>query len=176
MARVRPALWRGQRARSASARAATSSASTSTAAAGPAVRACQTAMEMSPPNYLPDLPTETEPSYMPVWHSFETRAWEIGENIRAALKADRSLRRNDSVLRALADVIDCTTLRRGRQSFFFSLEYVSARKYAPRVAAYLSDKDVRGHALSALLKMRAAGYAAAVWFLRKRRCAGRFRN
>jgi hypothetical protein len=126
------------------------------------LRACQTAMEMSPPNYLPDLPTETEPSSMPVWHSFETRAWEIGENIRAALKADRSLRRNDSVLCALADVIDCTTLRRGRQSFFFSLEYVSARKYAPRVAAYLSDKDVRGHALSALLKMRAAGYAAAV--------------
>jgi hypothetical protein len=120
------------------------------------------AIRLAPNEHLPELALSSELLNAPQWYPFELRAWEIGENIRSLLKANKKLRSNDELLSAIAAVIDCENLRRGRQSFFFSLEFVKAQKYAPRVATHLSDSDVRGHALKALLKMRVPGYSEVV--------------
>lgn len=124
--------------------------------------AIDSALGLAPKDVPPDLPENSNAKNEPAWHLFEHRAWEIGEAIRQALAAKPSLRKSAPIQRGLLAVADRRQLRRGRQSFFFGLSHVAAQPHADRVAAHLADEDVQGHALDALLKMRARGYSEGV--------------
>ena len=61
-------------------------------------------------------------------------------------------------MHAILVVVRCRNLRRGRQSFAMVLGYKAAARFADDLAPFLSDCDIDGHILDALLKMRAPGF------------------
>ncbi len=96
------------------------------------------------------------------WNQLEYKAWTLGEVIRQTLVKNPKLKASPVVLESILEVVECRGLRRGRQSFLLSLSFAGAAHFAPRIAPFLKDNDVSGHALNALIRMRAIGYAAEV--------------
>src|SRR5262249_49105875 len=119
--------------------------------------ACKLARSMAPGEYPPDLPCEPELLGAPAWYPFETRAWPIGERIRQSFKEHPKLKRDQNVICEVMEVIECVNLRRGRQSFVMSLGFTGASAMAARLGRFLGDRDIDGHVISTLLKMKASG-------------------
>jgi hypothetical protein len=124
--------------------------------------ACQKARALAPTDYPPDLPAKPELLGAPDWYPFEHTVWALGEDVRQALTRAPSLRRDVALLGSIAEVLDTVNLRRGRQSFAMALGFKGAAPLAPRLAEHLSDGDLRGHIVQALLKIGAPGFASAV--------------
>jgi hypothetical protein len=125
------------------------------------VRMCSSASALAPREEPPDLGTDD--AGVPRWHPYEFKVWQIGEDIRLALKAAPKLRADSQVQECLLMVAEDRRFRRGRQPFIMNLGYRAAASHAARVAALLGDDDVAGHALDTLLKMDASGFARQVW-------------
>jgi hypothetical protein len=115
-------------------------------------------------------PTDLAPgkytSGQPEWSRLEHTAWSLGEQVRQALARNPKLRTKPEILEAIVQVVECESLRRGRQSFALCLAFVGAKPTAARLSPYLGDKDVCGHVLRALIGMRAPGYTSEVAQLR----------
>jgi hypothetical protein len=126
-----------------------------------AIALAEKALELAPPYFPPDLPLIPELG-APEWYGFEERSWELGELIRQYFVKTPKLKADRDVLAKVADVIDQTHLRRGRQSFVMLLGNVKAAYLAPRLSLQLPDDDVAGHVVSTLVKMRIAGYTQMV--------------
>lgn len=94
----------------------------------------------------------------PEWYSFEHEAWAIGEEIRQWLSANLKLKEEKRIKEGIFTVIQNQNLRRGRESFVMLLGYKNAADMAERVAVYLDDDDISGHALDTLHKMKIYGY------------------
>ena len=124
--------------------------------------ACEAALGLAPDHFPPDLPTNEVLAGAPDWYAFEHRAWEIGEEIRQALSANRKLRQNSAVQESMLRVALERNLRRGRQPFVTNLAFKSAQPLAKYLVAFLNDPDIDGQVVAALLKMQAAGYCAEV--------------
>jgi len=124
--------------------------------------ACEEALALAPPGRLPDLPPTQFSAGEPDWYPFEHQAWGIGETIWRGLRTHRGLRRDPATLEKILQVANCQALRRGRQSFILSLGFSGASHLAEKLALMLGDSDVEGHVASALLKMRAPGFAKPV--------------
>ena len=125
------------------------------------LQALDSARRLVPTKKLPTL-SLSRIARQPEWHAVEQAAWEIGESVRQALMAAPRLRKSASIREALVSLTEQENLGRGRQAFFFSLSHVAAGSVADRVARHLDDPEVQGHALDALLKMKAYGYIQAV--------------
>ena len=126
------------------------------------VGACVSVRALAPATFPVDLPTSKLLSGAPGWYDFEEQAWPIGEAICRSLKAAPKLRKDPAVLNALASVVRCVNLRRGRQSFVMALSTKSAAAFATELASYLTDPDIDGHALDALIKIGAGGFISQV--------------
>lgn len=116
----------------------------------------------APESRPPNLPPGANTAGQPEWYKFEHTAWSVGERVRQALASTPKLRCAPEVVEALAEAVECESLRRGRQPFLLCLAFVGAQSVAGRVVPYLKDEDVQGHVLHALLGMRISGYAADV--------------
>jgi hypothetical protein len=101
----------------------------------------------------------------PEWYPIENEAWPIGERVRQAFVSNPRLKERENILAKVVDVATYKNLRRGRQSFIMALGFVSARHYAERLAVFLSDPDVDGQVLEALIKMKAPNYTREVRLL-----------
>jgi hypothetical protein len=126
------------------------------------IDACEAARSLAPTEVPSDLAPDASIGGAPGWHPFEHAAWPIGESIRLSLKEAPSLKRDSRALDAVADVVRCRNLRRGRQSFVMALGFTGAARYAPVLADYLTDPDIAGQVLDTLRQMRAGGYDGAV--------------
>jgi len=124
--------------------------------------ACDKAEGLAPDRYPPTLPAKKEPLGAPDWYPFEHEAWPIGEKIRQSLAAAPRLKKDEAIQERIVRVIENRNLRRGRQSFVMALAHSAAAKMKVRIAPFLSDPDIDGHVVDALLKMRAFEFAAEV--------------
>ena len=95
---------------------------------------------------------------MPRWHEYETKIWEIGEQIRQILNENTKLRKDHQLQDAYLGVIKNKRSKRGRQSFFFLVSYKSCNRCSETVVSQLIDDKVVGHAISALRKMSNGNY------------------
>jgi hypothetical protein len=124
--------------------------------------ACEKALSLAPREYPPTLPPSRELFGASDWYPFEHEAWHIGEKIRQAFVAKPSIRKDREIIQRVLQVALCRNLRRGRQSFIMLLGFVAAKPFADNLAPYLQDKDVAGHVLDTLLKMRVPEFATEV--------------
>jgi hypothetical protein len=122
------------------------------------VRACGEAMGLAPAAPPIDLPPDPIAPGVPAWHRFEHDAWGIGETVRRSLAQKPALRRHAAVQNAILQAVNTPHLRRGRQAFVMALGFSAAAAHAPALIPLLSDPDLDGHALDALLKMRVYTY------------------
>jgi hypothetical protein len=125
------------------------------------IAAAREALRLAPAQFPADLPV-SKISRQPEWHSFEHSCWKHGEDIRQKLFKAPRLRGNAQIVAAILEVIEQRNLRRGRQSFVMLLGTVKAAYAASRVALWVEDPDISGHAIDTLLKMRVSGYAGVV--------------
>ena len=132
------------------------------AASGDICVRCGLAIRLAPEFYPADLQSAPLLAGAAEWHKFEHQAWAIGEQLRQLLSVHPKLRADAEVQECILSVIDARNLRRGRQSFVMCLSFVAAAPQAGRIAQFLSDPDIAGHVLDALLKMRAPGYSQEV--------------
>jgi hypothetical protein len=117
---------------------------------------------MAPDIYPPDLPSRPELLGAPDWYSFEHAVWPIGEQLRNSFKTRPKLKLDLGGVGAVMDVIECNSLRRGRQSFVMAIGFTAAYPLATRLARFLDDKDIDGQVIAALLKMRVSDFVAEV--------------
>ena len=118
------------------------------------------ALLRSAPSEVPqDLPAGSQSSGQPSWHPIEYEIWTEGEALRPYLKSSLQLYSDPSLIDAVLKIIQCRAFRRGRLSFVMLLETPRARHFAGRLAPFLSDPDIAGHVLTALLRMRALEYS-----------------
>jgi hypothetical protein len=110
----------------------------------------------APRDVPPDLPLSSVTG-QPEWYAFEHRVWSEGEALRSVLAQHGRLKRHPDVLLAVVRVLECPGLRRGRQSFSFLFESRAAQPFAPRLVPLLSDPDIAGHVVAALVRMHAPG-------------------
>src|SRR4051812_12097088 len=87
------------------------------------IAACEAARSLAPAEVLSDLAPDAAIGGAPGWHPFEHAAWPIGESIRLSLKEAPLLKRDSGALDAVAGVVSCRNLRRGRQSFVMALGF-----------------------------------------------------
>ena len=99
---------------------------------------------------------------IPIWHSFEYKVWELGEQIRQDLLENQKFKKDKNLQKEIMEVIELEKLRRGRQSFVMLLGNTSSSSFHERISAFLEDKDINGHVLKTLLKMKAYQYAEKV--------------
>ena len=123
---------------------------------------CESALRLAPLEWLPDLPSSKELQGAAQWYPFEDEVWPIGESVRRAFQRHPKLKKNRPLISRVVEVATRRNLRHGRQSFIMALGFVAARDFAPMLAPFLDDADVDGHVIDTLLKMKAAGYSAAV--------------
>jgi hypothetical protein len=117
----------------------------------------------SAPSRVPhDLPPSEHSSGQPAWHPIEHDIWAEGEALRQYRNRSPRAFADPLVIDAVLKIIECRAFRRGRQSFVMLLETPRARQFAARLAPLLSDPDIAGHVLTALLRMRALEYSALV--------------
>lgn len=114
---------------------------------------------LTPLEFPEDLPTKKELLGNFAWYDFEIKVWELGENIRYLFLQNPKLKKDKDIINKILKVIKTTNLRRGRQSFVLLLGFVGAKSFAPEIALFVDDKDINGHVLDTLLKMKAKGYA-----------------
>lgn len=120
------------------------------------------ATRLVPDGLLPPLPPTDIVPEAPAWHPHEHEIWRIGEEIRQLLQSIPKLRSDPDLQQAYVRIIGDRKAGRGRQSFFFLLEFKSCQPCASAVASELDDPDTTGHAISTLRKMRADGYVKEV--------------
>ena len=108
-------------------------------------------------------PTRDIPD-VPEWHDVELRLWAIGEDIRQELNGKTSLRGDVALYKRIFQVVSDRRGMRGRQSFALLFAYRPCLPWAERLAGLLPDEDgdIDGHVLSALNKMKAAGFSQVV--------------
>ncbi|MFT5466181.1 MAG: hypothetical protein ACI8UO_001279 [Verrucomicrobiales bacterium] len=117
------------------------------------------AEQIIPQAWLPELPPGDNTSGMPEWRDFETQLWEVGEEIRLILLTEKGLRQDEELQNAFCRIACNRNAKNGRQPFFGLLGYTSCKRLAPLIAEQLDDHRVSGHVISALLKMKADGFA-----------------
>ena len=113
-----------------------------------------------------DLPDMPEAKDVPKWHNYESEIWSLGEEIRQILAAHKVLRKDQELNKLIVEFCLNKNAKRGRQPFLMCVEHVNAKQYAHQISSLLTDKYVEGHALNALLKMKASGFADQVQILK----------
>jgi hypothetical protein len=94
----------------------------------------------------------------PDWLGYETGLWKISEDIRQWLKKRKDLRGANPVLDACGKVVADARFGKGRQNLCLILGELGHTAYSEVLGALLSDDDVSGHAVKALLQAKATGY------------------
>ncbi|PQB04343.1 hypothetical protein [Aureitalea marina] len=122
------------------------------------------AIQLRPLELEPDLADLTDYPGVPNWHDYESKIWEIGEDIRQIHLSNNKLRRDTEINSWIADFCLDNRSKRGRQSFLSCLENVHAKGQAEKVALLVKDPYVDGQAISCLLKMRVPGYGNLIAF------------
>ena len=117
---------------------------------------------LAPSEFPKDLSSKKELLENPDWYDFEHQVWKIGETVRQIFVKNPKLKKDKDILNEILEIIKTVNLRRGRQSFVLLLGFIGAKSFAPELALFLEDKDINGHILDTLLKMRANGYTEKV--------------
>lgn len=112
-----------------------------------------------PESELPDLPGQKAFPDVPEWHSFELFVWKSGEDIRVLLQKSPKLRSDLEIQQSILSICENQNAKRGRQSFVLLLGSPKCASLASSVVELVSDNDICGHAISALLKMKVPGYS-----------------
>jgi len=110
------------------------------------------------------------------WHGYEMRIWELSEAVRKYLKAKRIVRGRCGVLDAIADVVKEPRFGKGRQNFVLVLAAYGGLPYVSAIAGALDDPDLIGHAVKALVKLRAPGYSEQIKGILERSRTGWIRS
>ena len=119
------------------------------------------ASSIIPNETIEDLPTK-EFEDVPQWHKFEYEIWDLGEKIRQMLVRDPLLRKDQDIEKGILEVAMNPNAKRGRQSFVLLLGSVKHAHLANNIVADLVDKNVNGHVIDTLLKMRVGNYVEKV--------------
>lgn len=120
------------------------------------------AKSLVPGSPLAPLPPMDHFPDVPQWHRFEHSLWTIGEQIRHILNSQPKLRSDRALYAEFLAIIQTRHAMRGRQSFVLLFAFRPCVAWASNLASLLPDSDIDGHAISALYKMRASGFSAAV--------------
>lgn len=115
------------------------------------------AEQIIPAEVLPDLPPMESCSEVPDWYDFELELWDTGEEIRQIICSERKDLDSGQAERVCRICLNGNA-KRGRQSLVMLLGKKRFGEYGDRLAALLSDDDVKGHALDSLCKMGASRY------------------
>lgn len=115
------------------------------------------AEELIPAEELPDLPFMELAPDVHDWYKFEHQLWDIGEEIRQFLSANKNKLNELQIERILEICLD-KRAKRGRQSFVMLLGRKMYCCYANRIVTLLTDDDVDGQVIDTLYKMGAKGY------------------
>jgi len=91
------------------------------------------------------------------WRQYEHVLWNLGEGFRQILKCHPTLRRNQTLFKAIAALCLEPANRKGRESFTMLLGQYGGPSQIPAVLALLDDPEVEGHALFALRTLKAPG-------------------
>jgi len=127
---------------------------------------CRKTIRLAPAERPPDLPI-LESAGVPDWYPFERKGWANGETARQTLIGRRNWKRDQQLQQEMLAVATHEPLRRGRQSWLMALGFVDAQPLANRIAPFLTDPNVDGHVIDALLKMRSPDYVSEIWRLSK---------
>jgi hypothetical protein len=95
---------------------------------------------------------------VPAMHDYESRIWDAGERIRQIIKDCPALQRDDGLYRRFLQICLNRNAKRGRQSFILLFGYKRFMLYAESLVTQIDDKNVEGHVVSVIQKMKAPGY------------------
>ena len=109
-----------------------------------------------PAHSLPDLPSTPALPGVPGWHEEELALWNQGEAIRQLVRTARK-KLNRTQAAEILDICKNRNAGRGRESFVMLLGQRAYAEYAPQIAALLDDRDVGGHCVYTLYKMKKSG-------------------
>lgn len=76
--------------------------------------------------------------------------WDMGEQVRQVLKAERRLRKSESLWAKIEKICVDPRYGRGRESFAMLLGRYGGPKRKPTLVALLDDPEICGHAIYAL--------------------------
>lgn len=113
---------------------------------------------------VPDLPGQKNFPEVPEWHDFEHSVWSSGEKIRGFFQRKPKLRSDLDLQKSILEICKNRNAKRGRQSFVLLLGSPKCVHLAEEIVSLIDDNDVYGHVISALIKMKAAGYTERVEF------------
>jgi hypothetical protein len=98
----------------------------------------------------------------PDWYVFETECWNLSETIRKFLRRNRELRGQNELLDVFASVAADRRFGKGRQNLVLMLAEFGKDAYARVIGQLLSDNEVLGHAIKALIRGKIQGYSSEV--------------
>jgi len=98
----------------------------------------------------------------PDWYVFETECWNLFEKIRSFLRQNRQLRGQNELLDVLASIAADRQFGKGRQNLVLMLAEFGKDSYASVIGKLLSDNEVLGHAIKALIRGKIQGYSSDV--------------
>ena len=98
----------------------------------------------------------------PDWCGYEMRVWELSEVIRVYLRRKRGMRGKCQVLDAVAEIASNAEYGKGRQNFVLLLSQYGGQEYSDVLGRLLEDRDVLGHAVKGLAKLRDPAYVAKI--------------
>jgi hypothetical protein len=95
----------------------------------------------------------------PDWMGFESEIWRLSESVRGFLKARRDLKGRNPFMETILALATDRRFKKGRQNLVLLVGEFGDISFAKTLSGDLDDADVSGHAVKALIKLKAAGYA-----------------
>lgn len=114
--------------------------------------------KLTPDLHESDLPSFEASPDVPLWHSYESEIWELGEEIRQILAEHKDLRKDDFINDNIITFCLNKNAKRGRQSFILLLGYKNLSEYASQLIKMIEDKSVDGQIIDTIYKMQAVGF------------------
>ena len=111
-----------------------------------------------PVELLPNLEPLDGNNKITKWYDFESKVWQIGEQIRQKINSLPKLRKDKELQEIFIGIAKNKNAKRGRQSFIMLLAYKDCSSYAEVLLSELNDPDVEGHVIYALRKMQASTF------------------
>ncbi|WP_427875386.1 hypothetical protein [Flavobacterium sp. MMS24-S5] len=92
-----------------------------------------------------------------VWYSFEYDIWRLGENLRNIIKK-KNFKKSARVEKAIIEVLMNNRYGKGRETFALLVGEFKFHLSEKQVQTLLEDKEVYGHLIVSLRKLRMKGF------------------
>jgi len=110
------------------------------------------------PDLSPAKISDKDISGNPAWHDFEHKIWSTGEELRALIQKNPTLRKDAKLFQRILNIAKNRNAKRGRQSFIMLLASKQFSNFAADLVTQLDDKFVDGQVICAIQKMRVSGF------------------